>query len=423
MSIQSEINRISGNVSSALSAIADKGVSVPAGAKSDDLATLIGQVETGVDTSDATASAAEILSGETAYVNGEKVTGTMANRGAVSQRLSTSTTSYTVPAGYHNGSGKVSITTEEKTVTPSSSVQTITPSSGKVLSKVTVNASTGVDTSDATAAAGDILSGKTAYVKGSKVTGTIASKSSSDLTASGATVTVPAGHYASQATKSVSTATQATPSISVDSAGKITASATQSAGYVSAGTKTGTKQLTTQAAKTVTPSATEQTAVASGVYTAGEVKVAGDANLIADNIKEGVSIFGISGALVGASEIKTGTFFPEKNNLTLKTVNITGLGGKPKHVFVIIGSNGENYYTVSSTSYYYLSAIANYNGVIYSAYSYARSGLKLYYEASSTPTRYDLTLDSDGFTIQIGSTDLGSAYQVGTCSYRYFAIM
>lgn len=49
------------------------------------------------------------------------------------------------------------------------------------------------------------------------------------------------------------TATQATPSISVDSNGKITASATQSAGYVASGTKSATKQLTTQAAKTITP--------------------------------------------------------------------------------------------------------------------------------------------------------------------------
>ena len=102
----------------------------------------------------------------------------------------------------------------------------------------------------------------------------IALKTSSNLTASGATVSVPAGYYASDASKSVATATQATPSISVSSAGLITASATQSAGYVASGTKSGTKQLTTQAAKTVTPSTSEQTAVASGVYTTGAVKVA-----------------------------------------------------------------------------------------------------------------------------------------------------
>ena len=70
------------------------------------------------------------------------------------------------------------------------------------------------------------------------------------------------------------TATQATPSIAVDANGKITATATQTAGYVTAGTKSGTKQLTTQAAKTVTPSASSQTAVASGVYTTGAITVA-----------------------------------------------------------------------------------------------------------------------------------------------------
>lgn len=70
------------------------------------------------------------------------------------------------------------------------------------------------------------------------------------------------------------TATQATPSVSIDSAGKITATATQSAGYVAAGTKTGTKQLTTQAAKTITPTKSSQTAVAKNVYTTGAVTVA-----------------------------------------------------------------------------------------------------------------------------------------------------
>lgn len=70
------------------------------------------------------------------------------------------------------------------------------------------------------------------------------------------------------------TATQATPSITVSSAGLITASSTQSAGYVASGTKSATKQLTTQAAKTVTPTTSSQTAVASGRYTTGAITVA-----------------------------------------------------------------------------------------------------------------------------------------------------
>ena len=93
------------------------------------------------------------------------------------------------------------------------------------------------------------------------------------MTVSDATVTAPAGWYKQAASKAVSTATQATPSISVNSSGLITASATQSAGYVPAGTKSATKQLTRQAAKTVTPTKSEQTAVAAGVYTTGAVKV------------------------------------------------------------------------------------------------------------------------------------------------------
>lgn len=67
---------------------------------------------------------------------------------------------------------------------------------------------------------------------------------------------------------------QATPSITVSSAGLITASAIQEAGIVPAGTKSATKQLSTQAAKTVTPTTSSQTAVASGKYTTGAIKVA-----------------------------------------------------------------------------------------------------------------------------------------------------
>jgi hypothetical protein len=50
---------------------------------------------------------------------GSEITGNMANNGAVNVTLSTSTTSYTVPTGYHNGSGTVAISLEAKSATPS----------------------------------------------------------------------------------------------------------------------------------------------------------------------------------------------------------------------------------------------------------------------------------------------------------------
>lgn len=92
----------------------------------------------------------------------------------------------------------------------------------------------------------------------------------------------------------IGTATQATPSISVDAAGLITASATQTAGYVAAGTKSATQQLTTKGATTITPGTSNQT-VASGTYLTGTLTVSGASTLTAANIKSGVSIFGVTG--------------------------------------------------------------------------------------------------------------------------------
>lgn len=91
----------------------------------------------------------------------------------------------------------------------------------------------------------------------------------------------------------------ATPMIDVSAGGLVTATTEQEKGYVPGGTKSSTKKLTTQGAATITPGTTAQTAVASGRYTTGDVVVAGDANLTPENIAEGVSIFGVTGAHSG----------------------------------------------------------------------------------------------------------------------------
>ena len=66
------------------------------------------------DTTDADATASEILYGRTAYVNKNKITGQMTNNGSVTGTISTKAQEYTIPAGYHDGTGKVSISSTEQ---------------------------------------------------------------------------------------------------------------------------------------------------------------------------------------------------------------------------------------------------------------------------------------------------------------------
>lgn len=152
------------------------------------------------DTSSVTATAGDVLTGKVIVTADGSVTpGTMTNNGAVNKTLDTTTKSYTVPSGYHDGKGSVSITTEEKTATPTKSPQDITPTAGQVLSKVTVEAIPAqyVDTQDATAAAGDILTGKSAYVGGVKIEGSMANNGDTTGTFDGLTIEsyeIPAGY-------------------------------------------------------------------------------------------------------------------------------------------------------------------------------------------------------------------------------------
>ena len=171
------------------------------------------------------------------------------------------------------------------------------------------------DTSDATLDSGaKMLSGNTAYANGTKYTGTIETKTESDLTASGATVTAPAGYYANTVTKTVSSGS-AKPAASISgtsatvSTGTNTLTLTKSvsntpqvtAGYVSSGTAGSsnvslTASVTTKAAATITPGTSNQE-IAAGTYLTGKQTISGDSNLTAANIKQGVSIFGVNGSL------------------------------------------------------------------------------------------------------------------------------
>ena len=152
------------------------------------------------DVSSVTATAADTLTGKVFVTSdGTVTTGTMANNGAVTKVLDAATTSYTIPKGYHSGAGKVSVTVETKEVTPTKAAQEIVPSTGKLLSKVSVAAipNNYVDTGDADAAAVNILDSKTAYVNGAKVVGTMPNNGSVSASMDGLTttsVTISAGY-------------------------------------------------------------------------------------------------------------------------------------------------------------------------------------------------------------------------------------
>lgn len=152
-----------------------------------------------ITTDDADAVAEHILVDETAYVDGEKVTGTMPNNGTVNKTLTASDSSFAIAEGYHDGTGSVKIVPESKSVTPTKAAQTVSPTTGKVLSTVEVAAIPGnfIDTTDADALAAEILLNKTAYVNTVKVTGTMPNNGAADGSIDGLTntsVTIPAGY-------------------------------------------------------------------------------------------------------------------------------------------------------------------------------------------------------------------------------------
>lgn len=176
-------------------------------------------ISTGIDTSDATATAADMKNGVTAYVNGEKITGTAYTRGTVNAVVDGKP--HYLQTGFYEG---INIPGDTELLPEN------------IKSGIEIYGTTGtlevLDTSDATATANDILLNKTAYVKGEKITGTITSLEATE--------------------------------------------------YI--------------------PTVTDQT-INSGQYLSGNQVIKGDINLVAGNIKKGISIFGVEGIYEGTSSV------------------------------------------------------------------------------------------------------------------------
>lgn len=132
--------------------------------------------------------------------DGTVTAGTMPNNGAVNKTLDVTTISYTIPKGFHSGAGVISIVIEEKSVTPSKSAQTVTPTAGKVLSKVTVNPIPDAyqDVTGVTAGAGQVVSGyKIVDATGALIDGSVPNNGDTSGTIDGLTTTsfaIPAGY-------------------------------------------------------------------------------------------------------------------------------------------------------------------------------------------------------------------------------------
>ena len=299
------------------------------------------------------ATSNKILSGYTAYVKGNTITGSIPSKGATT--YTPGTTNQTIASGSYL-----------------SGIQTIKGDSNLLATNIAMGKSifgiNGSYTSDANAVAGNILSGKTAYVNGSKITGTMPNRvSTANVTQDKAWsynnriyFGIETGFYPSGGFGGMTGVSERY--ITYESLAKTIGLTANK--LVSGNTVLGVSgSIPSKGAATYTPGVSNQT-IASGYYLSGTQTIKGDANLVASSIAKGKSIFGVTGtytsdATATAADIKSGkTAYVNGSKITgtmssnignVYIVKTSSMGQTSAAIQLIYIENGVD--TIKSVSY------------------------------------------------------------------------
>ena len=265
--------------------------------------------------------------------------------------------------------------------------------------------------------ASDLLEGKELIDgAGNIVTGIIPTKTNFDISVSGPTMTVPSGYYAFNVTKIMDPIEQATPSINVSTSGLITASATQTAGYVTAGTKSATLQLLTEEGKTVIPTKSSQNAASRMTFVTGNITVAPipdeyqditEVTATAEDVMSGKKIVNSSGIVTGAFTLDSELSAQDDLITQIQSAVDSfpqGGGGNASYDTCILQINNQ------SGQPYALGYTSVENGKIVAKYSYTSASTSIICLCGSTFCCYKYgTLVSSSIT-RLGNIDAGDCY-------------